>query len=335
MTKLLILSDSHNSRLAIENILAAEADSIDALIFLGDGLRDLEQALTFYPSLRAYAVAGNCDFGALEPLDGLAAFDGVVVFYTHGHMYGVKYDLDTLADAAAARGANVALFGHTHIPVAEERGGVFLFNPGSCGRCYTGPNTYGILTLDRRQGGQPRAQRGTQSMSINEVRWLSECGSTNAYAKEHFEEFGPVGAVYTTNQTAGRGRLGRSWVNAEGRALYYTAAIREPLAQPATLPLLASLAVRDQLSSALRRGLPDQMAQRPAAERQEGRGHPLRERQLRLPACRAGASSAASASIWHSPRAISTPQTCPTAPPSNCRARKWTLPPTPSGWPRL
>ena len=34
-------------------------------------------------------------------------------------------------------------------------------------------------------------------MSINEVRWLSECGSTNAYAKEHFEEFGPVGAVYT------------------------------------------------------------------------------------------------------------------------------------------
>ena len=58
----------------------------------------------------------------------------------------------------------------------------------------------------------------------------------------------PVGAVYTTNQTAGRGRLGRSWVNAEGRALYYTAVIREPLAQPATLPLLASLAVREQLA---------------------------------------------------------------------------------------
>ena len=32
-------------------------------------------------------------------------------------------------------------------------------------------------------------------MSINEVRYLSECGSTNAYVKEHFEEFGPVGAV--------------------------------------------------------------------------------------------------------------------------------------------
>ena len=148
MTKLLILSDSHNSSDAVARILKAESDQIDALIFLGDGLRDLELALTKYPKLRAYAVAGNCDFGALEPYDGLVAFDGVIVFYTHGHMYGVKYDLDTISDAAAARGAQVALFGHTHIPAAERRNGVFLFNPGSCGRCYTGPNTYGLLTLE-------------------------------------------------------------------------------------------------------------------------------------------------------------------------------------------
>ena len=55
MTKLLILSDSHSNRLALEHILKAEADHIDALIFLGDGLRDLEQTLTLYPRLRAYA----------------------------------------------------------------------------------------------------------------------------------------------------------------------------------------------------------------------------------------------------------------------------------------
>ena len=115
MTKLLILSDSHGGSDAIARILKAERENIDALIFLGDGLRDLELALTKYPRLR--------------------------------HMYGVKYDLDTLADAAAARGAQVALFGHTHIPLAETRGRVFLFNPGSCGRCYTGADTYGILTL--------------------------------------------------------------------------------------------------------------------------------------------------------------------------------------------
>ena len=146
MTKLLILSDSHGSTQAVRRILAAEKDA-DAVIFLGDGLHDLEKALTEAPKTRVYSVAGNCDFGALEPLDGLAAFDGVVIFYTHGHMYGVKYDLDTLADAAAARGAEVALFGHTHIPLEEQPGTVLLFNPGSCGRCYTGPDTYGVLTL--------------------------------------------------------------------------------------------------------------------------------------------------------------------------------------------
>ena len=134
MTKLLVLSDSHGGRAAIERVLLKENANIDALVFLGDGLRDLEQALTLYPRLRAYSVAGNCDYGALEPMDG--------------HMYGVKYDLDTLTDAAAARGAEVALFGHTHVPHAEQRGKVFLFNPGSCGRCYTGPNTYGLLTLE-------------------------------------------------------------------------------------------------------------------------------------------------------------------------------------------
>ena len=49
MTKLLVLSDSHGGRAAIERVLMKESKSIDALIFLGDGLRDLELALTQYP----------------------------------------------------------------------------------------------------------------------------------------------------------------------------------------------------------------------------------------------------------------------------------------------
>ena len=39
-------------------------------------------------------------------------------------------------------------------------------------------------------------------MSLNEIRCLPSCGSTNTYAKEHIEEFGPVAAVYTTSQTS-------------------------------------------------------------------------------------------------------------------------------------
>ena len=84
-------------------------------------------------------------------------------------------------------------------------------------------------------------------MSLNEIRCLPSCGSTNTYAKEHIEEFGPVAAVYTTSQTSGRGRLGRLWTNAAGKALYYTAVLKVPMVQPETLPLFASLAVREQL----------------------------------------------------------------------------------------
>ena len=59
-------------------------------------------------------------------------------------------------------------------------------------------------------------------MSINEVRYLPECGSTNAYVKEHFEEFGPVGAVYTENQTAGRAAPRAAAASASVSRSYFT-----------------------------------------------------------------------------------------------------------------
>ena len=79
------------------------------------------------------------------------------------------------------------------------------------------------------------------------VIYLPEVDSTNLWAKHNLDKFGPIGAVYTTNQTAGRGRLGRSWLDAPHKGLYYTAVIRTDLVQPATLPLFASLAVCDAL----------------------------------------------------------------------------------------
>ncbi len=147
MTKLLVLSDSHKTPGAIKSAMRAEADAA-AVIYLGDGLSDLELVLTEFPGKRVYAVAGNCDHGALEPQDGLAVFEKLIIYYTHGHNHGVKYETDSLVRAAKARGAEIALFGHSHRPCRQLQDGVLLFNPGSCGNCYTGPNTYGVLTLE-------------------------------------------------------------------------------------------------------------------------------------------------------------------------------------------
>jgi BirA family biotin operon repressor/biotin-[acetyl-CoA-carboxylase] ligase len=92
-------------------------------------------------------------------------------------------------------------------------------------------------------------QGGPQAALSPRVIALASCGSTNAYAKEHPEALVPVGAVYTTSQTAGRGRLGRAWVNAAGQALYYTVVLDAPLAQPETLPQLSSLLVAEALAA--------------------------------------------------------------------------------------
>lgn len=148
MTKLIVASDSHGSAVTLQGVLDKERDA-DALLFLGDGVRDLDTACGPFPGLRVYAVRGNCDLAALDPPEGVAPFDGVNVLYTHGHLYGVKSGLERLWYAARERGAQLALFGHTHIPLCEESDGVTLFNPGSVGRPWRGQATYGVILLDK------------------------------------------------------------------------------------------------------------------------------------------------------------------------------------------
>ena len=41
------------------------------------------------------------------------------VFMTHGHYYYVGSGIEGLKREALARGADVAMFGHTHIPLIE------------------------------------------------------------------------------------------------------------------------------------------------------------------------------------------------------------------------
>ncbi len=82
---------------------------------------------------------------------------------------------------------------------------------------------------------------------MREMLFLEETSGTNAYCRAHFDELADGAVVYSTNQTNGRGRLGRTWLNAPGHALYYSQVIKRPLANPACLPLAASLGVEDAL----------------------------------------------------------------------------------------
>jgi BirA family biotin operon repressor/biotin-[acetyl-CoA-carboxylase] ligase len=72
---------------------------------------------------------------------------------------------------------------------------------------------------------------------------LRTTDSTNLRARELALAGAPHGTLVTaTEQSAGRGRQGRSWTAPAGRALLMTLLLREP---PPLLPLLAAVAVSD------------------------------------------------------------------------------------------
>lgn len=81
-----------------------------------------------------------------------------------------------------------------------------------------------------------------QAKETPRLIFLDEVDSTNNWAKAHLAELGHLDAVCAASQTAGKGRLGRGWANAGEEGLYYTIACKAPLRDPASLPLLASLA---------------------------------------------------------------------------------------------
>jgi BirA family biotin operon repressor/biotin-[acetyl-CoA-carboxylase] ligase len=76
-------------------------------------------------------------------------------------------------------------------------------------------------------------------------RHFRRCDSTNTRARELAAAGAPHGTVVTADeQTEGRGRQGRSWVAPAGRALLYSAIVRE-IAEHPLLQLAAALAVCD------------------------------------------------------------------------------------------
>ncbi|MBO4939939.1 MAG: metallophosphoesterase [Clostridia bacterium] len=129
MKKILIISDTHGALRAVDGMIPFLREN-DYLIHLGDGAGDLRVLWDLFPE-RIYQCAGNCDGISPAPEQDVLEVEGVRIFYCHGHQYGVKDDLQALANAAKKRDCQIALYGHTHKPNATEIDGVTLLNPGA------------------------------------------------------------------------------------------------------------------------------------------------------------------------------------------------------------
>ncbi len=137
MKRVVAFSDSHGGREQLERAIeqAYAAGRVDALVFLGDGVREWEQVtsrLPFqYPQASCHHVLGNNDYGCLGTDDILFEVGGVRFFACHGHWVGVKTSLTRLMYKAMQCGAKVALYGHTHVAQIDEANDTLLVCPGS------------------------------------------------------------------------------------------------------------------------------------------------------------------------------------------------------------
>jgi len=147
--RILVLSDSHGKYHRLIAAIAAQPTA-EVVLFLGDGLRDFERAVAAYDGLPKtfLAVQGNCDYTSEHKEREFLTLDGVKLYITHGHVESVKNGEDVLIRRARQYECQVALYGHTHVPVVMYQDGLHLLNPGSMHSSRDRNNpTYGIVDI--------------------------------------------------------------------------------------------------------------------------------------------------------------------------------------------
>ena len=174
--RILVLSDSHGQRELFRLIVEKAGPSCDALVFCGDGAGDFVSCMDDAASDVAFAhlvppvaafVEGNGDadrfpsrfnpgdeksshvfYELIIPKRQILLAAGHVIYTVHGHEQGAYYGTDAIERECKAAGADIALYGHTHI-AAEIRSDVYIVNPGSISYPRSlMPPSFAVLELD-------------------------------------------------------------------------------------------------------------------------------------------------------------------------------------------
>ena len=122
--KLIVMSDSHGD---LESVKAVSEISADAIFHCGDSELSFEDSLL----TNMHKVRGNCDFDSAFPSSVVVEVKGTTILAVHGHEHDVKGSALPLLYAAQECGADIVLFGHSHLYGAEMKDGILFLNPGS------------------------------------------------------------------------------------------------------------------------------------------------------------------------------------------------------------
>ncbi len=139
MTLIGLISDTHG-------LLRPEAEAalagVSRILHAGDvGKPEILDALGKIAPVTA--VRGNVDFG-----EWALMLPARTVQIIEGHTILMLHNIGELEVDPALEGISIVIYGHTHQPKAEMRGGVLYVNPGSAGpRRFSLPISAGFLRL--------------------------------------------------------------------------------------------------------------------------------------------------------------------------------------------
>ncbi|WP_251318469.1 metallophosphoesterase family protein [Flintibacter muris] len=140
--KILVFSDSHRS---LSGMYAAiNCHQPEQIIHLGDMMDDAETVAEHYPKIPFCLVPGNCDgWFTTVPVKKNIKLEGKSILLSHGHRWGVKSGYDMAIADARAVGADILLFGHTHVPLCQQlEDGLWMMNPGPA------RSSYGLIEIE-------------------------------------------------------------------------------------------------------------------------------------------------------------------------------------------
>lgn len=128
MMRILVVSDTHRNIDSVSKVI--EDQKVDLILHLGDNVEDGENISKIF-GIETIIVRGNGDFTSDYPFDRLVDIAGKRIFMTHGHRYSVRHGHMSLYYKALESGADIVLYGHTHIPVNLREKDLIIMNPGS------------------------------------------------------------------------------------------------------------------------------------------------------------------------------------------------------------
>jgi len=134
MKTAIVISDTHGNVKDLLKLVPLMREN-DYVFHLGDGENDLD-TLPEDVRKKVINVSGNCDL-SLSESEKVIEIEGVKIFLTHGHRYGVKSTPYKLLLKGREIGANICFYGHSHRASIELIDGVYLVNPGNLTRYST------------------------------------------------------------------------------------------------------------------------------------------------------------------------------------------------------